>query len=100
MVLEIADVRVLADRADDFPAAVEKGLVFAAATPGFHSARLTRSVETPTRFVLLIEWESLEAHTITFRGSENFTKWRAEVGPFFDGPATVEHGETVVSFPS
>lgn len=100
MVLEIADFRVLADRADDFAAAAERGLAYAAVTPGFHSARLTRSIETPTRFVLLIEWETVEAHTVAFRGSENYAKWRAEVGPFFDGAATVEHGETVVTVPS
>lgn len=99
MVLEIADFRVPADRADDFPAAVQRGLVFVAGTPGFHHARLTRSIETPTRFVLLIEWETVEAHTVAFRGSEDFAKWRAEIGPFFDGAPTVEHGETVVSFP-
>lgn len=99
MVTEIADFRVLPDRADGFAAAAERGLAFIAASPGFLGARLTRSVETPTRFVLLVEWETVEAHTVTFRGSENFAKWRAEVGPFFDGAPTVEHGETVVTYP-
>ena len=28
---------------------------------------MTQGVETPTRFVLLVEWESLEAHQ-AFRG--------------------------------
>jgi heme-degrading monooxygenase HmoA len=98
MVTEIADFHVV--RPDEFPAAVERGLPFVAATPGFVSARLTRSVETPTRFVLLIEWESVEAHTVGFRESENFPKWRAEVGPFFDGTPNVEHGATVVTYPS
>ena len=97
MVTEIADFRVVSDRADAFAAAVEEGLEFVAATPGFGSARLTRSIESPNRFVLIIEWESVEAHTEGFRGSENFAKWRALVGPFFDGDPFVEHATTVVS---
>jgi len=97
MILEIADVKVVADRADEFPAAVEQGLQHVAATPGFHNARLTRSIESPSRFVLIIEWEDVEAHTVGFRESENFGKWRGVVGPFFDGAPYVEHVTVEVS---
>ncbi len=91
MVTEIADIRVLAERADGFRDAVREGIAIVSDAPGFRSARLTRSVETPTRFVLMIEWDSLEAHTVGFRESENFGRWRAVVGPFFDGAPHVEH---------
>jgi len=95
MITEIADIRVVADRADEFPAAVREGLAHVSGTPGFRSARLTRSIETPTRFVLLIEWDSVEAHTVEFRGSERFGRWRGVVGPFFDGAPHVEHVDEV-----
>jgi hypothetical protein len=45
--------------------------------------------------VLLIEWDSLEAHTVGFRESENFARWRGVVGPFFDGLPRVEHFDDV-----
>ena len=92
MVTEIADFRVLADRQEEFADAVREGLRFVSDTPGFRSARLSRSVETPARFVLLIEWDSIEAHTVGFRESENFGRWRPVVGPVFVGAPTVEHG--------
>ena len=91
MVLEVADFAVLPGQEDEFAAAVAKGLPFVADTPGFRSARLARGVESTSRFVLLIEWDSLEAHTVGFRESVNFTRWRNEVGPYFDGPPRVEH---------
>ena len=91
MVLEIADFTVLPGIEDEFAAAVHQGLAYVSDTPGFRTARLTRSVESRSRFVLLIEWESLEAHTVGFRESENFAKWRALIGPYFDGPPRVEH---------
>jgi heme-degrading monooxygenase HmoA len=91
MVLEIADFAVLPGKEDEFAAAAAEGLAYVSDTPGFGSARLTRGVESPSRFVLLIEWDSLEAHTVGFRESENFTRWRRLVGPFSDGPPRVEH---------
>ena len=97
MVTEIADFRVLADRQEEFADAVREGLRFVSDTPGFRSARLSRSVETPARFVLLIEWDSIEAHTVGFRESENFGRWRAVVGPFFDGAPTVEHVDELLA---
>ncbi|MBW0115250.1 antibiotic biosynthesis monooxygenase family protein [Pseudonocardia abyssalis] len=99
MITEIADFAVLPDKQEEFADAVREGLALVAGTPGFRRARLTRSIETPTRFVLLIEWDSVEAHTVGFRESEAFPKWRAIVGPFFDGAPTVEHVEDLVTHP-
>jgi len=99
MVTEIADIAVLPERQEGFADAVREGLGFVAQTPGFRGARLTRCVETPTRFVLLIEWDSVEAHTVAFRQSGNFARWRAVVGPFFDRPPHVEHVHEVVAHP-
>lgn len=99
MVTEIADFAVLPDKQEQFADAVREGLRYVSDTPGFRSARLTRSIETPARFVLLIEWDSVEAHTVGFRESENFGRWRAVVGPFFDGPPRVEHANDVVVHP-
>jgi heme-degrading monooxygenase HmoA len=64
-------------------------------TPGFRNARLTRGVELPGRFVLLIEWDSLEAHTVGFRESENYPRWRELITPFFDGAPRVEHFDEI-----
>ena len=96
VVLEIADFAVLPGKEDEFAAAVREGLALIADTPGYRSARLTRGVESPSRFVLLIEWDSLEAHTVGFRQSENFTRWRGLIGSFLDGDPRVEHFDDVV----
>ncbi len=97
MVTEIADFTVLPESQERFAGAVREGLTLIAETPGFRNARLTRSTETPTRFVLLIEWDSVEAHMVGFRESENFPRWRALVGPHFDGAPRVEHFDDVLS---
>jgi heme-degrading monooxygenase HmoA len=91
MVLEIADIAVLAGQEEAFAAAFREAVAQLQASPGFRSARMTRGIESPSRFVLLAEWDDLEAHTVGFRESERFTRWRELIGPFFDGPPKVEH---------
>jgi heme-degrading monooxygenase HmoA len=95
MVLEIADIAVLPGTEEEFADAVRKGIRYVSDTPGFRTARLTRGVESPSRFILLIEWDSVEAHTVGFRESENFGRWRGLIGPFLDGAPRVEHFDEV-----
>jgi heme-degrading monooxygenase HmoA len=95
MVLEIADFAVLPGTEEEFAAAVREGVRYVSDTPGFRNARLTRGVESPSRFVLLIEWDSLEAHTVGFRESENYPRWRELITPFFDGAPRVEHFDEI-----
>lgn len=91
MVLEVALIDVLAGREDEFAAAYRKGHTLLATTPGCRSVRMTRGVESASRFVLLVEWDSIEAHLDNFRATDRFTQWRALLGPFFNGAPTVEH---------
>jgi heme-degrading monooxygenase HmoA len=91
MVLEIADFAIMPGREDEFAAAYATAVAQLEASEGFRSARMVRGIESPSRFVLMIEWESLEAHTEGFRRSERYTRWRELIGPFFDGPPRVEH---------
>jgi heme-degrading monooxygenase HmoA len=62
-----------------------------AGTPGCRSVRLTRGIESPSRFVLMVEWDSVEAHEQNFRASDRFARWRAGIGPHFARPPEVEH---------
>ena len=52
---------------------------------------MTHGVERPSRFVLLVEWDSIEAHRRNFRETERWEQWRAVIGPFFAEPPVVEH---------
>ena len=58
---------------------------------------LHKSIEKPQRYRLMAQWETLENHTVDFRGSEDFTAWRALVGQYFAAPPEVEHTETVLT---
>jgi heme-degrading monooxygenase HmoA len=91
MVLEVALIDVKEGHEDDFAAAYAKARHILETTPGCRSVRMTHGVETPTRFVLLVEWDSVEAHLDNFRATERFSEWRNLIGPHFDGAPRVEH---------
>lgn len=91
MVLEVALIDVLEGREEAFAAAYREARPLLASTPGCHSVRMTRGVESASRFVLLVEWDSVDAHLDNFRATDRFTRWRALLGPFFDGAPRVEH---------
>ena len=97
MALERAQLTIAPGREADFEAAFAEAKAVIAASPGFVSATLSRGVESPSTYLLLVEWERLEDHTEVFRGSESFTRWRALVGPFFASPPDVEHFTQVAS---
>ena len=91
MVLEVALIDVIPGHEDEFAAAYGKGRELVATTPGCRSVRMTRGIESPSRFVLLVEWDSVEAHEQNFRASDRFPAWRALIGPHFANPPHVEH---------
>lgn len=95
MVLEIADIAVEPGSEDEFIVAYRAVREMLLGTKGCRSARMTRGIESPSRFVLLVEWESVRAHEENFRASERFTSWRAAIGPFFAAPPRVEHAADV-----
>jgi heme-degrading monooxygenase HmoA len=90
MVLEVALIDVMPGSEDAFVAAYGQARRLVTDTPGCRSIRMTRGVETPTRMVLLVEWDSVDAHEV-FRSSDRFGQWRALIGPHFAGPPVVEH---------
>ncbi len=94
MVLEVALIDVT--DAKEFEAAFRGARDALASTTGCRSVRMTRGLESPNRFVLLVEWDSVEAHEMNFRQTDRFTQWRDAIGPFFAGPPTVEHFTDVV----
>ncbi len=90
MVLEVAQFSITPGNEEAFAAAYAEAVPLISGTPGFRSARMVRGIESPSRFVLLVEWDSVGAHD-AFRSGDAFGQWRALIGPHFAGPPEVEH---------
>ncbi len=95
MITEIAQIDVKPGTEKDFEAAVAKARPLFLRARGGKGFELHKSIEKPSRYRLMAKWETLENHTVDFRGSEDFTAWRGLVGQYFAAPPEVEHTETV-----
>jgi len=63
--------------------------------PGCRSLSLSRSIESPSGYLLLVEWEYLDDHTIGFRQSEQYQKWSTLLHHFYEPFPLVEHYQAV-----
>jgi heme-degrading monooxygenase HmoA len=92
MILEHCDIEIDPSKSAEFEAAILRGVsTVISKAKGFRGFEVNHSIESPARYLLLIYWDSLENHTMDFRGSDAFNDWRAIVGPFFAKPPFVEH---------
>ncbi len=91
MILEVALIDIEPGQEEAFIAAYAQARSIVAGTPGCRTVRMTRGIESPSRFVLLVEWDSVEAHVKNFRETERFGIWRGLIGPYFAAPPVVEH---------
>jgi heme-degrading monooxygenase HmoA len=91
MILEIAQIDVKPGLEAEFEAGVAKATPIFKRAKGCKGMELHRSAEKPKRYRLFVTWETLENHTVDFRGSADFQEWRKLVGHCFAGPPEVEH---------
>jgi heme-degrading monooxygenase HmoA len=100
MVLEVAILDVIPTQERDFEAAFAKASRIIAGLPGYVSHQLQRCIEKENRYVLLVNWEKLEDHTVGFRGSDGYQEWRKLLHHFYDPFPTVEHYHLIQNYPA
>lgn len=91
MVIEHAILHMDPSRLDEVDTALTSAVDLIRPNQGCLGLRLGKSIENIGDYVLLIEWESVEAHTEGFRNSESFNEWRATISPYFVATPEVDH---------
>jgi len=93
MILEHVELNILPGMESSFEETFEQARKIISPVPGFVSLRLERCLESPSRYLLLVEWETLENHTEGFRGSPQSKEWSARLQPLYGQPPVVQHYE-------
>jgi heme-degrading monooxygenase HmoA len=91
MVLEVAILNVRPKQSADFEEAFGAAQAILASMPGYVRHELQRCVETSGRYLLLVWWRDLESHTVGFRGSPQYLRWKELLHHFYDPFPEVEH---------
>jgi heme-degrading monooxygenase HmoA len=91
VVLEVAVLSVRAGEEAAFEEAFRQARAIIAASPGYRGHELQRCIEKPGQYVLLVRWRALEDHTVGFRQSGPYQRWKALLHHFYEPFPTVEH---------
>lgn len=95
MILELAILNVVPSKEADFEHAFGEANGLIAAMPGFVSIEPHRCIEQPNRYAPLVQWSRLEDHTVGFRQSAQYQRWRTLLHRFYDPFPQVEHYKRV-----
>ena len=97
MILEHALLPVRRGQEAAFEAAMTTALPIIRRQPGCRRADVSRCVEQPSTYLLLADWDSVEAHEDGFRTSEDYQEWRALLHHFYAPFPTVLHFGPVIT---
>jgi len=99
MILEVAILNVIAGREAEFESAFRTAQAIIASMVGYRKHDLRRCLESPNRYILLVEWDTLEDHSVGFRGSPGYQQWKNLLHHFYDPFPLVEHYTPVSGVP-
>jgi len=95
VILESAVLDVKPGRTAAFETSFREAQEIIASMPGYRGHELLRCLETQSRYLLLVRWDTLEHHTEGFRGSPEYQRWKALLHDYYDPFPTVEHYEAL-----
>ncbi|MBE9079629.1 antibiotic biosynthesis monooxygenase [Romeria aff. gracilis LEGE 07310] len=95
MILEVAILNIFAGQESDFEHSFAEAQTIIASTKGYVRHELKRCIEKPSRYLLLVHWDTLEDHTEGFRNSPEYQNWKALLHRYYDPFPEVEHYQSV-----
>ncbi len=95
MVLEIAQITAQPGKAEALRAGLLAALPVIRGSEGCLSITLRQQIEDPMTFLLVVEWETLEHHTVQFRGGPRFAEYRSHIAGLFVDPIVARHYERI-----
>jgi heme-degrading monooxygenase HmoA len=98
MILEAAVLNIRPGEESAFEQAFRAASPLIASTPGYVQHQLQRCIETEGRYLLLVQWETMEAHTTGFRQSLNYEEWKRRLHHFYEPFPVVEHYEKILEY--
>ncbi|HRH51189.1 MAG TPA: antibiotic biosynthesis monooxygenase [Panacibacter sp.] len=91
MITEIALLKIKNGEDAAFEHAFKKASTIISSMKGYVEHELQKCIEEENKYLLIVRWETLEDHTIGFRGSEEYREWKNLLHHFYDPFPTVEH---------
>ncbi|RYE27380.1 MAG: antibiotic biosynthesis monooxygenase [Sphingobacteriaceae bacterium] len=96
MILEVAVLYVKPGQESGFEKDFKTASQYISSVPGYLRHDLQKCIEQANKYLLLVEWKKLEDHTIGFRQSASYQRWKNLLHHYYDPFPVVEHFKTVL----
>ncbi|MEM7714517.1 MAG: antibiotic biosynthesis monooxygenase [Cyanobacteria bacterium P01_A01_bin.68] len=96
MILEVAILDVKDGMSDEFETSFKQAAKIISSMSGYISHELQKCIEVQNRYILLVRWETFEAHTVGFRKSAEYQEWKKLLHHFYEPFPIVEHYYSIV----
>lgn len=96
MILEVAILNVIVGQEKQFEEDFKTAGKYISSIKGYVRHSLRKCLEQNNKYILLVDWETLEDHTIGFRQSPQYLEWKRLLHHYYDPFPVVDHYETIV----
>lgn len=96
MILEQAILNIKPGQSDVFEETFKEAQKIISSKKGYIHHDVLKCIEEENKYLLLVEWETLEDHEIGFRKSAEYQDWKKLMHHFYDPFPVVEHYESVL----
>ena len=96
MILEVAILYIKPGQNEAFENDFREAGQYISSIPGYIRHSLKKCMEQDNKYLLLAEWGKLEDHTISFRQSDVYQKWKQLLHHYYDPFPVVEHFEEII----
>lgn len=91
MVLEVAILHIKSGLSLDFEQSFGLAQKIISAQVGYISHELKKCLEQEDKYLLLVQWETIENHETGFRGSKDYLEWKKLLHHYYEPFPVVEH---------
>lgn len=96
MILEVAILYIRSGQQEPFEKDFAKAGKNISSMQGYCGHSLQKCIEEDNKYLLFVNWNTIEDHTIHFRQSEQYQLWKKLLHHYYDPFPTVEHYEIVL----
>jgi len=91
MILEVATLNIKKGLSAEFETSFQKAEKIISSMKGYISHQLKKCIEQDDKYILLVNWKTIEDHEIGFRKSNAYQEWKTLLHHFYEPFPTVEH---------
>ena len=91
MILEVAILQIKKGLSKEFEISFNEAQKIIATINGYVSHQLKKCVEQEDKYILLVNWNTIEDHEVGFRKSPEYQDWKALLHHYYEPFPIVEH---------